>query len=381
MKKRWLGSLLLSGLVLSGCDMFGGASADSTEVTLWAGGSENVREALDEITQAFNESEYGEDYTLNVEFILSGSGGQSVRDRLLAAYEAGEENTDYDIVLLSDAEYATYIAEADEELFNPIDFDQVPNAENLQSSVSVGEDYLVPYRGTTVVLAYNSDNVTNPPETAEELYQWIEENPGRFSYNDPGTGGAGSSFVTTAVYNFLPEESLTSDDESWKEQWDEGFDLLEELHPYLYQTGGQTVYPNTNQGTLDLLANQEVDMIPAWADMTIQQIGEGRLPESTSIAQINPSFTGNVDALSFPSIGSADEEGVHAVMNFFISDEAQEIFLDQMAAIPLVDTSNFSSENADLLEGLDISSFRVSSTGTLGGELNERWDEEIATLP
>lgn len=381
MKKRWLGSLLLSGLVLSGCDMFGGASADSTEVTLWAGGSENVREALDEITQAFNESEYGEDYTLNVEFILSGSGGQSVRDRLLAAYEAGEENTDYDIVLLSDAEYATYVAEADEELFNPIDFDQVPNAENLQSSVSVGEDYLVPYRGTTVVLAYNSDNVTNPPETAEELYQWIEENPGRFSYNDPGTGGAGSSFVTTAVYNFLPEESLTSDDESWKEQWDEGFDLLEELHPYLYQTGGQTVYPNTNQGTLDLLANQEVDMIPAWADMTIQQIGEGRLPESTSIAQINPSFTGNVDALSFPSIGSADEEGVHAVMNFFISDEAQEIFLDQMAAIPLVDTSNFSSENADLLEGLDISSFRVSSTGTLGGELNERWDEEIATLP
>lgn len=381
MKKRWLGSLLLSGLVLSGCDMFGGASADSTEVTLWAGGSENVREALDEITQAFNESEYGEDYTLNVEFILSGSGGQSVRDRLLAAYEAGEENTDYDIVLLSDAEYATYIAEADEELFNPIDFDQVPNAENLQSSVSVGEDYLVPYRGTTVVLAYNSDNVTNPPETAEELYKWIEENPGRFSYNDPGTGGAGSSFVTTAVYNFLPEESLTSDDESWKEQWDEGFDLLEELHPYLYQTGGQTVYPNTNQGTLDLLANQEVDMIPAWADMTIQQIGEGRLPESTSIAQINPSFTGNVDALSFPSIGSADEEGVHAVMNFFISDEAQEIFLDQMAAIPLVDTSNFSSENADLLEGLDISSFRVSSTGTLGGELNERWDEEIATLP
>src|SRR5699024_2493112 len=184
-----------------------------------------------------------------------------------------------------------------------IDFDLVPNSENLEASVSVGEDYLMPYRGTTVVLAYNSDAISIPPQTAEELYQWIEDNPGRFAYNTPGSGGAGSSFVTTAVYNFMDEEALTSQDESWKDGWDEGFTLLESLHPYMYQSGGSVVYPNKNQGTLDLLANQEVDMIPAWADMVIQQIAQGTLPDSTKIAQINPSFTGNIDAMVIPSIG------------------------------------------------------------------------------
>ncbi|MFC6463617.1 extracellular solute-binding protein [Marinilactibacillus sp. GCM10026970] len=381
MNKKWGLSVFACAALLAGCNMAGGASEGSpNEVTLWAGGSDNVRQAMSEIQTAFNDSEYGEDYSLNVEFVLSGAGAQSVQDRLLAAYEAGEENTDFDMVLLSDAEYASYISESDENLFDPIDFSKVPNAENLISSVAVGEEYLLPYRGTTVVLAYNSDVVQTPPQTSEELYQWIKDHPGRFSYNSPGSGGAGSSFVATSVYNFLPEEALTSDDPEWKTEWDQGFDLLEELHPYLYQTGGQTIYPNTNQGTLDLLAAQEVDMIPAWADMSIQQLGEGTLPESIKITQIDPAFTGNVDALSMPSIGQASDEARHAVMDFMVSKEVQEILLDQMAAIPLIDSSDFDSNNKTLLEGLDISKFRVTSTGTLGTELTERWDEEIAPL-
>ena len=44
-----------------------------------------------------------------------------------------------------------------------------------------------PYRGTTVVLAYASEKVTNPPTTMDELVEWMKENPGRFAYNTPGT--------------------------------------------------------------------------------------------------------------------------------------------------------------------------------------------------
>lgn len=378
MKKLEL--LMAGATLLAACGNDAAADASGKEVvTLWAGGSDNVRIAMKSVAEAFNNSEYGDDYELELEYILSGSGSQSLRDRLLAAQKAGETETDYDLILASDSEYATYVAEGGEDMFKPVDFEQVPNAENLQASVSVGEDYLVPYRGTTVVLAYNSETVPNPPETDEELYQWIKDNPGRFAYNTPGSGGAGSSFVTTSVYNFLPEEALTSQDAAWKERWDQGFELLEELHPYMYQSGGSVVYPNKNQGTLDLLANQEVDIIPAWADMVIQQISQGTLPETTKIAQINPSFTGNVDALVMPAIGG-DEEGAHAVMNFMLSEEAQSILLDEMAAIPLIDAASLESVNSALLEGLDVSEFRVSSMGTLGTELNEKWDQEIAPL-
>lgn len=380
MKKKVLASVLAGSALLSACDMVGGGdeASGATEVTLWAAGSDNVRDAYDEVIEAFNSSEHGEDYQVNLEFIVSGSGGQSLDDRLLAAYQAGEEDTEYDIIAGSQGTIQTLISEADEDLFKTIDHDQIPNSENLTVEV---DDTVLPIRGTTVVLAYDEERVDDVPTTDEELYQWIEENPGRFSYNDPDTGGAGSAFVRTAVYNFLPDEAMLSDDSSWTEEWDEGIDMLEELHPHLYQTGGQTVYPNTNQGTLDLLANQEVDMIPAWADMAIEQTLDGRLPETTAITQIEPSFTGNLEGLAVPSIGSADDEAVHAVLDFWLSDEAQEIMLDSMAAIPLVDASEFEAESAEMLEGLDVSEFRVSEIGTLDGELMERWDEEIAPLP
>lgn len=378
MKKKLFASLLVGSAVLSGCNMTGGSASETTEVTLWADGSDNVRDAYEAVIEAFHNSEYGEDYQVNLEFIVSGSGGQSISDRLMAAYQAGEENTDYDIVGTSAAGYTTLVGETDEGLFEAIDYDKVPNAQNLTVDT---HDYVLPTRGTTVILAYDEERVDNVPQTAEELYQWIQDNPGRFSYNHPDTGGAGSAFVRTAIYNFLPEEALTSDDPSWMDEWEEGFQLLEDLHPHLYQTGGQTVYPNTNQGTLDLLANQEVDMIPAWADMAIEQTLDGRLPETTRIAQIEPPFTGETPGFAVPSIGSANEDAIHAVLDFWVSDEAQEILLDQMAAIPLVDSSDFDSESSAMLDGLDVSEFRHIEIGNLGGEMMERWDNEIAPLP
>lgn len=380
--KKWLILFvsLLSCLTLMAC---GNNTTTSTgqkqEVTLWGNGSDNVKMAMESIANAFNESEYGDKYTLSINWITSGTGAQSLRDRILAATKAEQKNTDYDLILVSDSEYSAYLAEGGEDIFIPVDFDKVPNSKNLKASVSMGEDYLIPYRGTTVVLAYDSAAVANPPKTTEELYKWIKDNPGRFSYNPPGSGGAGGSFVTTSIYNFLPKEALTSTDAKWKAEWDKGFDLLKELHQYMYKSGGQVIYPNKNQGTLDLLANKEVDMIPAWADMAIQQLGQGTLPDTVKITQLNPAFTGEVDAMAMPAIGS-DQEGAQAVMNFMLSEKAQGILLDQMAAIPLIDNSNLDSPNSKYLEGLSVSSFRGASLGTLSSELYQRWDEEIATL-
>lgn len=120
-------------------------------------------------------------------------------------------------------------------------------------------------------------------------------------------------------------------------------------------------------------------MIPAWADMLITNLSNGTLPDTVKMTQITPGFTGNVDALAIPSIGS-NPEGAQAVMNFMLTEDAQQILLDSMAAIPVIDSSKLSSDNSKYLEGLDISSFRTSSIGTLGNTLNERWDQEIGTL-
>ena len=383
MKFRKIAAVLLVAAMavttLAGCGASSASAAgDDKTVTIWAEGSDNVRVQLEQQVENFNETN-GEGYVAKLEFITSGTGAQGLTDRIIAAKKAGQTNTDYDLVEVSDASITGYLEQGGEDLFVPIDTSRLSNYDNLTVTASFRNDLLVPYRGTTVLLAYNSETVANPPTTAEELYQWIKDNPGRFAYNTPGSGGAGSSFVLTSVYNFMDESALTSTDEANVEQWDQGFELLKELHPYMYQSSGKVVYPNKNQGTLDLLANKEIDMTPAWADMVLSQQKQGTMPESIKLVQIEPAFTGNTVCFGIPSIG-AQNDAAYAFMDYMLSPEAQNIALDSMAAIPVIDFSLLDPELTQTISDLKIESFRVSAIGDLGTQLNEKWDAEIGTL-
>lgn len=364
---------------VAGC---GSASAAGTKqtVTLWATGSDNMRQAYESISQAFNKSEYGDKYQLKVEFIMSGTGGQGLQDRIVAAKKAGKTKIDFDLVDLNNSDYGAYVEKGGDDIFTKLDTSKISNYGNIKAKNSEeGADRLLPYRGTTVVLAYDSDKVKNVPKTADDLYTWIRKHPGQFAYNSPSTGGAGQSFVLTALYNQMPEEALSSSDSKWESQWDKGFDVLKDLNSSMYQSGGKVVYPNKNQGALDLLANKEVSMIPTWADMYLQQKQMGTLPESVKIAQIAPALTGTLASLAIPSIGS-HTDGAYAVMDFMVSDEAQNILLDKMSAIPVVDTAKLDKDKIKLIDGLDTSTFRTASIGSLTDDLNKQWDERIATL-
>lgn len=369
---------LFVGTAMAGCGASGSGGGNSKKITLWASGSDNVRVMFEKQIEHFNKTNK-EGYEVKLEFITSGTGTQSLSDRVIAAKKAGQKNTDFDIVEFNGDEVLKYIQEGGEDIFIPIDKSKIPNISKLKFPATFRDDLVVPYRGTTVVLAYNSETVPTPPKTTEELYQWMKDNPGRFAYNTPGSGGAGGSFVLTSVYNFLPEEAMTSTDPKWKEQWEQGFDLLRELHPYMYKSGGRIVYPNKNQGAIDLLANKEVDMIPAWADMIISQVRQGAIPDSIKITQLEPAFTGSTVVLAIPSIGS-NTEGAYAFINYMLSPEAQNIALDEMAAIPVIDFSELDPELTKTISSLKIDSFRIGSIGSLSTELYSKWDEEIGTL-
>ncbi len=360
-----------------GCSSGGG---DDKTVTIWASGSDNVKLQFEKQVEKFNEVNEG-GYTAELQFITSGTGTQSLADRLIATYEAGQENTDYDLIEVGNTEITGYMTQGGEDMFLPIDETSVPNMANLTITPAEAErpDLFVPYRGTTVLLAYNSETVPNPPQTADELYQWIKDNPGRFAYNTPSSGGAGSSFVVTSVYNYLDEAELMNTDESIMDSWGQGFDLMTELHEFMYQSSGKVVYPNKNQGTLDLLASKEIDMTPAWADMVISQQAQGTMPEEIKLTQIDPAFTGGTVSLGIPSFGS-NSEGAQAFIDYMLTPEAQNIALESMAALPVIDFSTLDAELVKSIEGLNIAAFRSYSIGELGTLLNEKWDAEIGTL-
>lgn len=392
--KRRLFAMLLSAVMLAACltgcgggksgggsDSSGG-SGDSGKktVSLWATGSDNVREIFEALVADFNtNSEYAGQYEVTLQFMLSGTGAQGLADMLTAASKAGQTNTDYDIVDLSGDDLSKVVSLIGQEQFVKLDSSKIPNAASVEAKSSIATDYCQPYRGTTVILAYDSAKVPTPPATMDELVEWMKANPGRFAYNTPGTGGAGDSFARSAVYNFLPEEAFTSDDEKWVSEWDAGFDFLKEIHPYIYSSGGSIVYPNKNQGTLDLLNQGEIDMCPNWADMVLSQRASGAIKDTIKITQIDPALTGSLQSLAIPTFGS-NEEGAYAFINYMLSPAAQELMVKQMAAIPLIDASSMDMTGYEDLQGLDVSNFRLQSIGGLSTSFNERWDSEIATI-
>ena len=390
MKLKRLGAALLTGAMLmtslAGCG--GGSSSGSgdsadggkSKVTLWATGSDNVRDIYEKLVEDFNtNSDYSDKYEVELQFMLSGTGAQSLTDMLVAASKAGQKDTDYDLVDLSGDDLSKIVSQIGEDSLVKLDDSKIPNCENVEAQSSVATDYVQPYRGTTVVLAYDSEKVANPPKTMDELVEWMKANPGRFAYNTPGTGGAGDSFARSSVYNFMSEEAITSDDQKWTEQWDDGFNFLKEIHPYMYKSGGSIVYPNKNQGTLDLLNQGEIDMCPNWADMVLSQRAQGTLKDTIKITQIDPSLTGSLQSLAIPTFGS-NEDGAYAFMNYMLSKNAQEIMVKDMAAIPLIDTSDMDMTGYEDVLDLDVTNFRIMSIGDLSTSFNERWDSEIGSI-
>ena len=379
MKFRKIGAMMTMAALAVGM-LSTVAHADVSKVTIWATGSDNVRQIYEKLIEDFNtNSEYAGTYEAELQFMLSGTGAQSLTDMLNAAYQAGQTDTDFDLVDFSGDDLSKMVSLLGEEAFVKLDETMIPNRANVAAESSVAGEYVQPYRGTTVILAYDSETVPEPPKTMDELVEWMKANPGRFVYNVPGTGGAGDSFARTSVYNFLDPEAITSDDPSWVDQWDEGFAFLADIHQYMYSSGGSIVYPNKNQGSLDLLNQGEIDMCPNWADMVLSQRAAGELKDSIKIAQIDPAFTGSLQTLAIPTIGS-NQEGACAFMDYMCSDAAQQMMVKEMAAIPLVDASNLDLAGFEDVANLDVSSFRIMSIGDLSTQFNERWDNEIGAL-
>lgn len=374
-------TLTTVSLLLTGCGEQQASkttqTAKSATINLYAGGSDNVRTTWESVISAFDAK--NPNIKVKLQFIPSGTGAQSAIDKEIAAEKAGQKQTDMDIIEATDDDISRLFKEAGKNTLTTLTSKDIPNMKNIKFKSSSGGDKAMVFRGTTVVLAYNSDKVKNVPKTDKELYAWIKDHPGRFAYNDPTTGGAGASFLVTSVYNSLPNEAIMSNDAKWKDQWTEGFNLLKELHPYMYKASGKVQYPVKNQGTLDLLANGQADIIPAWADMTLDALDKGTLPKSVKIAQIKPELNGGGENLIIPSKGK-NKEAAEKFLDFVASSDGQKIFVSKMKAIPVIDEAKLPKESIKVLQGLQISKFRPYSIGDLSKELNKKWQDEIATL-
>lgn len=332
-------TLLIAGMIMSCCLTSSEAAdlsklEDTNELIVYIGGDENVKflwqnDLLPAFAKKYPEIKY------KIVHFSHSTGLRENIDKLIAQEKTGKTKYDFDLTDgFGAVEYRKggttgVLLPATNEYFSNLD---KCNPLGLQ----LGLGYGIPYRGSSVVLAFDSARLPaeQVPNTMDELFIWIINNHGKFTYNEPGTGGSGESFVNTALFKFSDYDGYFKDAEyhpELEEEWAPGFLLLKALEPYLYQQG---VYPKGNAGTLDLLNRGEILLTPAWSDMAMSWRDEGRLPPTLKLKQLNnPPFTGGSAYLTVTSKAPNLKNAI-LFIDWMLTPEAQDIVIKKMKGYP-----------------------------------------------
>ena len=236
----------------------------------------------------------------------------------------------------------------------------------------------IPYRGSSVVLAYNSDKVSSPPRTLSALLDWIRANPGKFTYNSPNTGGSGYSFAETVVDSLLSPAILKQMDQGYdpslQSNWKPGLDLLHSLNKYMYGNG---VYPNGNAAVLQLLGQGQIWVAPVWSDQSLTALKTGQLGPNIKLTQIsNPSFTGGAAYLAVPKT-ARHKKVLYKFVNYILSPAAQQMIVDVMAGFPAIDIKYMGDSIKQKFQDVSANTLRPTYQTKMGNDFKAAWQQSV----
>lgn len=273
---------------------------------------------------------------IHVKIIASANSGddQSLYDRIVAA----EHNNAAPPVTMSDSSILPQLIEQNSGV--KITAAEVPLMSEVEPSLLAATNYeAIPFRGSSVVLAYNSQFVKSPPTSLSGLLSWIKANPGKFTYNTPASGGSGEGFVQAVVNTGIPAAQESIFENGYKpgleSDWATGLQTLASLKPDIYNHG---FYPDGNTATLDLLANGSIWVAPVWSDEATSALGVHQLPSTVKLAQVNPPMPGGpADLMVLKGSTSAEQQAAFTFVNYMLSPAEQELVAKYMKGYPGVE--------------------------------------------
>ena len=340
----------------------------------YSGGDTNVEQLWqDVLIPSFNRAYPN----VHVNYVFDEHGQNDVTT-LARVAQAVKNHTSSGYALLESATNAVELA-ARQGLFLPVTTKAVPNSANVPAaSMKVVSYDAVPYRGSKVVLAYNSATVKNPPKTLSQLLTWIQQHPGKFAYCSPSGGGSGSYFVQSVLNANMPasvaEKLAFTNDPSLESYWSKGFAVLHKLNQYMYGAGN---YPAGNTQVLSLLASGAIQMGTVWSDQGTQGLRSGQLPKSTKLTDIAPPFAGSPVYLGIPKYTPKNQALLaQAFLNFVLSVPQQAKVVQRLAGFPGVSVSVMT----DTVKGEFGALGNLESlpyAAQISSDLNRLWQQQV----
>lgn len=367
-------SIALTGCVQSTTAAQDAGSGGKTSLTVFISADTNVQDLWDKSLIPAFEKKYP-DISVKSTLDLSGDHDAQTQANLASAVKGGR-TVAYELI---DAGFVSTVGKAG--LLAKASPSDIPNLKRVPAAtVQQGGNGGIPYRASSVLLAYDSAKVDAPPKTLDDLLAWIQDNPGQFTYNTPSTGGSGGSFVTTVLSKYLSgseqKTMATGYDKSLEAKWDQGFAKLRELGPSMYQSG---VYPNGNDQVLQLLASGQISMAPVWSDQFITAQAAGTIPSTVKYTQISdPSFTGSASFLGVPKTIPADKKkAVDRLADFVLSSRGQQIIADAVSGYPVVPLDTLPASVAAKFSAANPTQLRLAFSSGFTADMNQQWDAKV----
>ncbi|MCP4381058.1 MAG: extracellular solute-binding protein [Hyphomicrobiales bacterium] len=218
------------------------------------------------------------------------AGSQKIFEKLDAQAKAGTEEWDIDVAVVHQ-KMAGDMREADllGNYRGDIETGDLVTRDTAKSALGVDVDgYVMPMFHSQTAIAYNPDIVGEPPDSYDELQEWVAANPGQFGYNGIKQGMSGVSFVVGWMYAYTGQEDQLANgpyDAALKDDWS---GVLGDLKTF---NEGVTFTPG-NAGTLDMLNRGEIVMGPVWVDMFYTWQADGRVAPNIKLNLIGPGMPG-----------------------------------------------------------------------------------------
>lgn len=377
MKRRNLGAIFVALLVVLAtvaATMTSSSNAaikKTVTINLYASGDVNVQSLWQQfLIPGFEKANKG----IKVNLIFSEHGQNDTTT--LARIGAAVKQRKWSGIDLVDAGLVTTLAI--DGLTQPVVKATAPNVKNVDPKLlRPVKGAAIPYRGSSVVLAYDSKNVASPPRSLSALLAWIKAHPGKFTYNSPNTGGSGYAFAETVVDSTLSASTLSQMQQSYlpnlESQWKQGLDLLHSLNQYVYQG----VYPNGNQAVLDLLAKGQIWVAPVWSDQSLTALKTGALPASVKLTQISsPSFTGGAAYLGVPKT-ARNKVDVYKFVNYVLSPAAQTQIINVMSGFPAIPLKLMPKAIQNKFADVSANSLRPGYSTKMQSDFKAQWQQQV----
>ncbi len=277
--------------------------------------------------ETFVKRHVNNEYGVNIEMV------KLSYDQVLDILEEGKENAasagKIDLLHLSEDEYVELKQKGllygpfVDKIFNYSKYYSDDDLNVIYHGAAPTNGFVVPFNVRTLSYFYDKDVVFDRLNSLESLAEFLEANPGKFTYPEP-TDPIGGAFVRSVIINFSPIKAFLKDDlteDQLAELIEPGLNYLQSLAPNLYAAGNS--YPQSAE-EMDQLYAEGKTLITMSYDYMYGDVmaGQSIFPYGTYPLFLMKQNVSQVSYLAIP-FNAANKSGALATINDIIGSDLQ----------------------------------------------------------